>query len=112
MFDATSSRAPSFENDSGTACRISSSDRRSGGLRSDAGELGNDLGAVGLERLLLAVCHEIDVELVDADILELFQLRLDLGRIADDTEAIADLVCHELAVGRSHARVVVVVVEL
>src|SRR5437764_9815468 len=99
MFDATSRRAPSGENPSGTAWRSSSSERRSGGLRSDAGELGDDLVAVGLKGLLLAVRHEVDVELVDADILELLQLRLDLTGVADHAEAVADLVRDELAVG-------------
>src|SRR5687767_1431635 len=64
-------------------------------------ELRNDVLAVGGEVLLLTVGHEVDVELVDADRLELHQL---LGRLlggAEDAEAIADLVGHELAVLRA-----------
>src|SRR5256885_17319 len=56
--------------------------------------------------------HEVDVELVDADVLQRLELRLDLLGVADDAEAIADLVRDELAVLRADARVVVVVVEL
>ena len=77
-----------------------------------ARELRNDVLAVGGEVLLLAVRHEVDVELVDADRLELLQLRGRLLGVAEDAEAIADLVGDELAVLRADARVLVVVVEL
>ena len=43
-------------------------------LGRNPGEAGDDLLAVGLERLLLALGHQVDVELVDADRLELLQL--------------------------------------
>src|SRR5918911_364042 len=81
-------------------------------LRGDPGELRDDLAPVGAEGLLLAAGHEVDVELVDADRLELAQLR---GRgldVAEDAEAVDDLVGDELAVLRPHARVLLVVVEL
>ena len=68
--------------------------------------------AVGRERLLLAVRHQVDVELVDADRLELAQLRGRLLGVAEDAEAVADLVGDELAVLRADAGVLVVVVEL
>src|SRR5581483_780639 len=54
----------------------------------------------------------VDVELVDADGLQRLELRLDLFGVADDAEAIADLVRDELTVLRAYTRVVVVVVEL
>src|SRR5215216_4942190 len=78
----------------------------------DAAELRDDLLAVTSERLLLALRHQIDVELVDADRLELLQLvgRL-LGR-PQHAEAVADLVGDELAVLRADAAVLLVVVEL
>ena len=76
------------------------------------GELRDDVAAVGGEILLLAVGHEVDVELVDADRLELLQLRRRLLGVAEDAEAVADLVGDELAVLRADARVLVVVVEL
>src|SRR3712207_4568520 len=74
-------------------------------LRGDAGELRDDLAPVGGERVLLAVGHEVDVELVDADRLELAELVRALGGIADDAEAVADLVRDELAVRRTDAGV-------
>ena len=56
--------------------------------------------------------HEVDVELVDADRLELLQLGGRLVGVPEDAEAVADLVGDELAVLRPDARVLVVVVEL
>src|SRR5215831_13294013 len=78
----------------------------------DARELRDDLASVGLESLLLAVRHEVDVELVDADGLELAQLPPALLDAPDDAEALADLVGDELAVLGPDARVVLVVVAL
>src|SRR3712207_1458477 len=80
-------------------------------LRGDSRELGQDLAPVRGERLLLAFCHEVDVELVDADRLELAQLRRRLLGRAEDAEAVADVVRDELAVLRADAGVLVVVVE-
>src|SRR5207248_10671662 len=74
-------------------------------LCGDPRELRDDLAPVGLEGLLLAAAHEVDVELVDADRLELAQLR---GRgldVAEDAEAADELVGDELAGLRPHARV-------
>src|SRR5580765_5606171 len=79
-------------------------------LRGDAGELGDDPAAVGLEDILLAVRHQVDVELVDADALELAQLGDALLGVPDHAEAVADLVAHERAVRGADARVVLVVV--
>src|ERR687896_343891 len=81
-------------------------------LRGDACEAGKDLLPVRLERLLLALGHEVDVELVDADRLELAQLGDALLGVADDGEAVGDLVGDELAVLGADAAVVLVVVEL
>src|SRR5215211_5910990 len=78
----------------------------------DAGELRDDLPPIDLERLLLRVRHQVDVELVDADGLELLQLLRRLRRRAEDAEAVDDLVGHELAVLRADAGVLLVVVEL
>src|SRR3954468_19491111 len=75
-------------------------------------ELWDDLAAVGAEDVLLAVGHEVDVEVVDADRLELLQLRSHLFHVADDREAVADLVGDELAVSGALAAVILVVVEL
>src|SRR5439155_7889789 len=74
-------------------------------LGGHTGELRDDVLAVRLERLLLPVRHQVDVELVDADRLEVAELldRL-LGR-AEDREPVADLVADELAVLRADARV-------
>src|SRR2546421_2372294 len=89
--------------------------RRSGvsaNLGRDTRELRDDLLAVGGQRLLLALGHQVDVELVDADRLELLQL---LGRLlgrSEDAKAVADLVGDELTVLRAHAAVLRVVVEL
>src|SRR2546421_4290364 len=47
---------------------------RAAGLSSDAGELRDDLVAVRPERFLLPLGHEVDVELVDPDRLQLLQL--------------------------------------
>src|SRR5207302_737561 len=77
-----------------------------------ARELRDDLPPVRLQGLLLAVRHEVDVELVDADRLELAQLRGDGLDAAENAEAVDDLVGHELAVLRADARVLLVVVEL
>src|SRR5919202_584609 len=78
----------------------------------DRRELRNDLVPVRPKRLLLALRHEVDVELVDANRFELLQLlRSSFGR-PQDAEAIDDLVGHELAVPRADARVLAVVVEL
>ena len=73
-------------------------------------EARDDLPAIGLEGRLLALGHQVHVELVDADRLELGELldRL-LGR-PEHAEAVADLVAHERAVLRARARVLVVVV--
>src|SRR3954464_13667386 len=81
-------------------------------LSSDAGELRDDLVAVRLQRLFLALRHQVDVELVDADRLELLQLCSRLRGVAEHAEAVDDLVGNELAVLRAHARVLLVVVEL
>src|ERR1700729_4173264 len=71
-----------------------------GSCRCDRRECRDDVPPVCLERLLLPVCHEVDVELVDSDSLELAQLAdAVLGR-PDDREAVADLVADELAVRR------------
>src|SRR5205814_5160732 len=78
----------------------------------DARELRDDLAPVGLERLFLSVRHQVDVELVDADGLELAQLLRALLGVADDAEALADLVGDELSVLRADARVILVVVSL
>src|SRR5919106_866485 len=75
-------------------------------------EPGDDLLAVGAEDLLLAVRHEVDVEVVDADRLELTQLVAHLVDRADDGEAVADLVGDKLPVRRALAAVLLVVVEL
>src|SRR5712692_103481 len=81
-------------------------------LRGDAAELRDDVVPVGPERLLLPVGHEVDVELVDADRLELLELLRRVRDVAEHTEAVDDLVGNELAVRGSDARVVLVVVEL
>ena len=67
-------------------------------LRRHRRELRQDVAAVCLERLLLTLGHQVDVELVDADRLELPQLRDRLLGAADRAEAVADLVGDELAV--------------
>src|SRR5436190_24359528 len=110
---------------SGRACRVvvraslvpphaasASVDTTTATLRSDARELGDDLVAVRLERLFLPLRHQVDVELVDADRLELLQLCSRLRGVAEHAEAVDDLVGDELAVLRAHARVLLVVVEL
>src|SRR5215471_7001506 len=84
----------------------------SAGLGGRARQGGNDLVAERLQRLLLTVGHEVDVELVDADGLELLQLRLCLLGGAEDAEAVADLVGHEFPVLRPDPGMLVVVVEL
>src|SRR5207248_6033992 len=84
------------------AARTSVSNDRS------SGELREDVAAVRLERLFLAVRHQVDVELVDADRLELAQLLRRLLRRPEDAEAVADLVGDELAVLRADAAVVLV----
>src|SRR3954454_19101890 len=71
-------------------------------LSSDAGELRDDLVAVRLQRLFLALRHQVDVDLVDADRLELRQLCRRLRGVAQHAEAIDDLVGNELAVLRAH----------
>src|SRR5918912_2964429 len=83
--------------------------RGSGG---HAGEFRDDVVAVGPERLLLALRHQVDVELADAHRLELAQLLARLLGGAEDAEAVADLVRDELAVPGADAAVLVVVVEL
>src|SRR5688500_14459906 len=87
-------------------------DLRRGSLGGDAREARDDLLAVGLERLLLALGHQVDVELVDADRLELLQLGDGVVGRAENAEAVADLVGDELAVRGADAAVVLVVVEL
>ena len=64
------------------------------------------------ERVLLPVRHQVDVELVDADRLELLQLLRRVRDRAEDAEAVDDLIGYELAVRRADARVILVVVEL
>src|SRR4029450_14099666 len=66
-------------------------------------ELRDHVLPVGLERLLLAMRHEVDREVVDADRLELAKLRGDLVDVAEHGEAVADLVGDELAVPRADA---------
>src|SRR5919197_2360516 len=61
-------------------------------LRSDARELRDDLLAVRPEGLLLALRHQVDVELVDADRLELLELGRRVGDVAEHAEAVDDLV--------------------
>src|SRR5919108_3997232 len=78
----------------------------------DLREGGDDLLAVGVQVLLLAFGHEVDVELVDPDRFQLAQLRGHLLGVADDREAFGDLVGHELTVLRALATVLLVVVEL
>src|SRR5262245_22877827 len=63
--------------------------RRSG---ADARELRDDLAPVHAKHVVLAVRHQIQVELVDADSLELAQLPRASLHIADHAEAVADLV--------------------
>ena len=63
-------------------------------------ELRDHVRAVRSERLLLAVRHQVDRVVVDADRLELAQLRRDLLDVAEHGEAVADLVGDELAVAR------------
>src|SRR6266508_4199279 len=113
-FHCTSTVSPSADRSAGrphgTWSRSSSEGKPR--LRGDAGELRDDVLAVRLQRLLLPVGHEVDVEVVDADRLELTQLRHDLLGVAEDAEAVADLVRDELAVGGADAAVVLVVVEL
>ena len=72
----------------------------------------DDVPPVGGQGLLLSLRHQVDVELVDADRLELLQLFRRLLGGAEDAEAVADLVGDELAVLRPDARVLVIVVEL
>src|SRR4029077_9361809 len=67
------------------------------------GEPGDDLVAERLQRLLLPVGHEGDVELVDADSRELLKLSLCRVHRPQDAEAVANLVGHELAVLRADA---------
>ena len=75
-------------------------------------ELRDDLVPVCLQRLLLPVRHEVDVELVDADRLELLELLRRVRDGAEHAETVDDLVGDELAVCGTDARVVLVVVEL
>jgi hypothetical protein len=60
--------------------------------------------------VLLPLGHQVDVELVDADRLELAELLDRLVGRAQHAEAVADLVAHERAVLGARARVLVVVV--
>src|SRR5438034_1115718 len=78
-------------------------------LGCDAAELRNDVVAVRLKRLLLPLRHEIDVELVDTDGFELFELLRHLIDVPEHTEAVDDLVGDEFAVLRADARVIFVV---
>src|SRR3954471_21016971 len=78
----------------------------------DLRDLRDDAVAVGGERLLLALRHQVDVELVYADRFELAQLLRRLLRRAEDAEAVADLVGDELAVLGADPAVLLVVVEL
>src|SRR6185503_6529554 len=82
------------------------------GLDRRALELRDDLVPVGADYVLLPVGHEVDVVVVDADRLELLELRGDLLDVADHGEAVADLVGDELPVRGALAAVVLVVVEL
>ena len=61
------------------------------------GEGGDHLGPVGLERPLGRVVHEVDRELVHARVAQLLELRDVGGRLAQDAEAVDDLVGDELA---------------
>src|SRR5439155_15532712 len=81
-------------------------------LGGDARELRDDLVAVRSQRLLLPVGHEVDVELVDADRLQLLQFLRRLRDVAEHAEPVDDLVGDELAVRGADARVILVVVEL
>src|SRR5207302_63693 len=92
--------------------RPSETTGRDAGSGRHARELRQDVPPVRPERLFLALRHQVDVELVDADRLELAQLLRGLLGGAEDAEAIADLVRDELPVLRAHAAVVLVVVEL
>src|SRR5437763_1568297 len=69
-FEPIRSVSPSSEKSSGYAERHSSSRFRSAKLRRHAAEPGNDLLAVRGQRLLSAVGHQVDVELVDPDRVE------------------------------------------
>src|SRR3954463_16610730 len=75
-------------------------------------ELRNDLVPVCAEDVLLAVGHEVDVEVVDTDGLELLQLRRHRFDVADDREAVADLIGDELAVSGPFAAGILGVVDL
>src|SRR5215203_781629 len=86
-------------------------ERRSG-LRRDPRELRDDLLAVSAQNLFLALRHQVDVELVDADRLQLAQLLDRLLDGAEHAEAVGNLVGDALAVGGPDARVILVVVEL
>src|SRR6266550_8884735 len=81
-------------------------------LCGDLAELGDDVVPVRLERLLLPVSHQVDVELVHADRLELLELLRRVRDSAEHAEAVDDLVRDELAVRSPDARVILVVVEL
>ena len=72
----------------------------------------DDALAVAVERRLLRVVHEVDVELVDAERLELAQLGDVVLDRAEHAEAVDDLVGHELGVRVAGAPVVGVVVAL
>src|SRR5262249_26734713 len=78
--------------------QVEAADGRLGG---DTCELRDDLVAVGGECLFLPMRHQVDVELVDADRLELLQLRRGVVGAAEDAEAVDDLVGDELAVLRA-----------
>src|SRR4051794_30860465 len=72
----------------------------------------NDVAAVGIECGVHGVVHQVDVELVDAEALELAQLGDVVVDGAQDAEALDDLVGDELGVGVADTPVMGVVVAL
>src|SRR4051794_1230577 len=83
-----------------------------GNGRLSDGELRDHVLAVAFERRLLRVVHQVDVELVDPELLELAQLRDVVVDRAEHAEAVDDLVGHERRVRVAGAAVVRVVVAL
>src|SRR4051794_25891645 len=84
---------------------------RIGPAAASAAPQGRDHRAsVRLDGLFLVAVHEVEVELLHADPLELSQPGDLLGRLADYAEAIDRLVVDEAGVGGADLGVVVVVV--